>query len=186
MVPGGLPWTLALSWPLTWLWVPSLGIALILLPLVFPTGHLVSPRWWPASRLAVVAILVFAIVGGLPARPESAGDIPGQPVGLRGPRPGGDRCLRSRLPCSIAASLSSMVLRFRHAEGEARQQMKWFALAVLGAGAAFAAYAVSAIAGVPAPATKGLEVLVILSLMTLPSQPGSPSCDTTSTPSTGS
>ena len=153
---------------MTWLWVPSMGIALIVLPLVFPTGHLVSSRWRPAGWLAAGAILGLTIGVAFQPGPNQQAAYLDNPLGFAGLDKGVIGACGTLFVVAIATSLSSMVLRFRHAEGEARQQMKWFALAVLGAGTAFAAYAVTSIAGVAAPATKGLEVFVILSLMTLP------------------
>ena len=65
----------------------------------------------------------------------------------------------------------SLVLRFRRASGETRQQIKWFALAVLIAGTAFAVYiTISVVTSNQGP--KVLEVLVILSLMGLPTAAG--------------
>jgi hypothetical protein len=43
------------AWLQTWMYVPALGVVTTLLPLLFPTGRLVSWRWRPALALAIIA-----------------------------------------------------------------------------------------------------------------------------------
>ena len=177
VVPGGLPWTMALSWPLTWLWVPSLGIALILLPLLFPTGRLPSPAWRPAIAFGALAIGAFSLAMAFQPGPNQQATYLDNPLGFSGLAP--DAYARvlvavAGLPfiASIAAALASLVRRFRRAQPEARQQIKWFALAALVAGVAFTLYAAASAAGGSATGTKVLEILVVVALMMLPTAAG--------------
>ena len=39
-----------LIWFESWLWIPSFGL-LTTLPLIYPTGHVLSPRWRPVAWL---------------------------------------------------------------------------------------------------------------------------------------
>jgi len=56
--PGSLPAGLAAAWLQSWTWYPTLGLAIIFLPLLFPSGGLPSPRWRPVLWLAVAAIAI--------------------------------------------------------------------------------------------------------------------------------
>ena len=177
VVPGGLPGTIALSWPLTWLWVPSLGSALILLPLLFPTGALLSASWRPALAFGVVTIIAFSLAMAFQPGPNQQATYLDNPLGFGGLAP--DTYARVLIAAagfpfiaSIAAALASLVRRFRHAPPEARQQIKWFALAAMVAGVAFTLYAADSVVGGSATGTKVLEVLVVVALMMLPTAAG--------------
>ena len=42
---AGLPAARWAAWATTWTWAPGFAAGLLLLPLVFPSGRLPSPRW---------------------------------------------------------------------------------------------------------------------------------------------
>ena len=71
----------------------------------------------------------------------------------------------------IALSMGSLVLRFRRASTETRQQIKWFALAALVAASTFTLYVAVSFVEL-ASATKVLEILSVLSLVGLPAAAG--------------
>jgi hypothetical protein len=175
-VAGGLPATTFLAWTLTWSWVPPVGIALIFLPLLFPTGHLLTPRWRIVAVLGAVAIVAFG---------AAAAFIPGpiqQAVFIDNPFTGHglDRSTYATAvfgPASlllvtvIGLSMGSLVLRFRRASTETRQQIKWFALAALIAASTFTLYVTVSFVEL-ASATKLLEILSVLSLIGIPAAAG--------------
>src|SRR5215216_7635347 len=59
--PGSLPGGLYGAWVL-WSWFGVVAILAIFLPLYFPTGRLLSPRWRPVVWLGI-GFLVFAVAG---------------------------------------------------------------------------------------------------------------------------
>ena len=59
--PGSLPGGLYGTW-LGWTYAPIVTILVIFLPLYFPTGRLLSPRWRPVVWSGI-GFLVFAVAG---------------------------------------------------------------------------------------------------------------------------
>jgi hypothetical protein len=134
--PGSLPLALAMASPAYWIWFPGIILMFSFLPLYFPDGRLVSPRWRPVLWLAVLAGLLQT--GTALVRPTDA-ETPGipNPLGIEGLR---DLTMFDRIldvagsaPWLIAGVLSaaSLVVRFRRSRGEERQQIKWVVYAVV-------------------------------------------------------
>jgi hypothetical protein len=106
----------------------------ILLPLVFPDGHFLSPRWRRATLFIVVVIAVAQIAVAL--QPDFRHDngfgtsYPlDNPLG-RLPATWSSLGARAVNLAAIAGALlavTSMVVRFRRSRGDERQQLKWFA-----------------------------------------------------------
>jgi signal transduction histidine kinase len=129
---AGLPAPQIFAWINTWMWMPGLGSLVTFLLLLFPNGHLPSPRWrWLAFfsgavlvfAIAAVAITSWSARGAIFAHHGGDGPPPGSLAGLVfGPSAliiGG---------CALA-SISSLVFRYRRADPDTRHQLKWFALA---------------------------------------------------------
>jgi hypothetical protein len=134
---GRLPGTEWVAWFAQWVWVPGFGPALTFLLLLFPDGRLPSRGWRPVGWLAVAAMVTLAFgsaftPGPFVDRPEVTNPLGLAPFGGSLLEEGGVGWLL--FPASVVLSATSMVVRFRRATGEERQQIKWFALA-----AAFAA-----------------------------------------------
>ena len=125
VLPDPLPMTGVVAWLSGWLWVPSFGLLMTFALLLFPDGHLPSPRWRPLAYLAAGSIAVttadFAVSSWLdPYAPVYAPQTVGSPVvgvwfGL--------------LCASGLASAASLIIRFRRSRGEERLQLKWVAYA---------------------------------------------------------
>ena len=127
-----------LAWPGNTLWTLGLFPLLILLPLVFPDGRLPSPRWrWLAWAGVGISSLAFVTIGFGTATFE-VGDVGRTDHGrepLACPRAGllaplGNVIWPLLLGLFAAAGVS-MVIRFRRSSGVERQQLKWFAFAVV-------------------------------------------------------
>ena len=126
-----------LAWPGNTLWTLGLFPLLILLPLVFPDGRLPSSRWrWLAWAGVGVSSLAFVTIGFGTATFD-VGDV-GPTITVANPLhvPGlelaslGNAIWPMLLVLFVAAGVS-MVIRFRRSSGVERQQLKWFAFAVV-------------------------------------------------------
>jgi hypothetical protein len=141
--PGSLPLAHLMAWPSTWMWEPAFVLIGLFLPLYFPDGRLLSPRWRPVLWLALLFSLGFGVVFGalFPGEvdelsPGVGGDVPGvvNPLGVEALRlldrvPQVDIILAVVLLVSVLCSVASLVVRFRRSDGEERQQMKWLTYA---------------------------------------------------------
>jgi hypothetical protein len=128
--PGALPLGLAVGWVASWNW----AIIFPLLPfvfLLFPDGRLPSRRWRPLAWAAGMCgglILVFT--------PFRAGSLEYYPA-IRNPV--GILVFTETFFANLALvyftvlllATASLLVRFRHARGDQRQQLKWVAFAAV-------------------------------------------------------
>jgi hypothetical protein len=163
--PASLPAPSVGAWLEGWVWVPTVGSAAILLPLVFPTGSVLSPRWRPVARLGLVAIAIAS--AGYLAQPRlrTAGEpanpvVSGVSAGAAGMLIGLGMLL---FTAAMLAASASLVVRFRRSRGVERQQLKWLALAVSVAATTFATYIVALASG--APVNNPLAALAAISFV---------------------
>jgi signal transduction histidine kinase len=114
-------------------WAREMGWFLMLtfLLLLFPDGHLPSSRWRPLARL-IVGLLAASTITSLlaPYLSDTRLATVHNPIGIPGASdlfdllttPINLGLLATIIPCIVA-----VVLRFRWARGDERQQLKWFA-----------------------------------------------------------
>ena len=129
---GSLPAGEIAAWAVNWLYVPALG-ALTFLALLFPDGRLPSRRWLPVVWLLVLAIVLeFADSMFAPGPLHEAPSV-SNPFGLGGGTESIFRVVRGvgdlLFTLAWAATVLSLVFRFRSARGVERQQLKWLAVA---------------------------------------------------------
>jgi signal transduction histidine kinase len=110
-------------------WLPIVVPPATFLLLLFPDGHLPSPRWrWFAWALGVALALIFLAILFDPA-PIEGGTLPRvpNPLGLDPLRPVLEVALilLVAIPIGAIGSLLSLVLRYRRAGGVERQQLRW-------------------------------------------------------------
>jgi two-component system NarL family sensor kinase len=132
--PGSLPFGTTALWINTWAAGPAMSLTGLILPLFFPTGRLLSPRWRPALWAALAFIpLWFA---GNAFMPQSMGHYFHE---LPDPYAYGSLKWLFTLAqflaaaCGLAAAAAaaaSVTLRWRRTDQVGRQQLKYF-LAVL-------------------------------------------------------
>jgi hypothetical protein len=126
--PGPLPAGAVMAWAGSWSWVIGAGL-IVLAILVFPNGSLATRRWRPLAWFIVADIVVMSLGGGISVWPNRGlalltdfEDATVSPVGERIFVIGFSLLLLSLLPAA-----ASMLLRFRRARGDERQQLKWVA-----------------------------------------------------------
>jgi two-component system, NarL family, sensor kinase len=171
--PGSLPFGTPALWLNTWLYAPALSLTGLVLPLVFPDGRLLSPRWRPALWAALAFIPLWA--ASFAFVPQSMGsyfrDLP-DPYTY----PSLDGVFTAAevlaVGCGLAAgaaAVASVALRWRRADRVGRQQLKWFfavlplaavaiIIQVVDAGSALAV-GLGALAGALMPVGIGIAVL---------------------------
>jgi len=131
------------------IWIPLVGV---FLPLLFPDGRLPSRRWRPLLWLAICGVAFGVVSGALASGRADPREWPGveNPYGVGGTV---GRVLEVLnvvgavlFVVGVVGAAAAVVVRFRRASGEARQQLKWFAymagllgVALLVAGAAVVA-----------------------------------------------
>jgi hypothetical protein len=156
--PGSVPFPAAIAGLSLWLWVPTVGLLVIYLVLLFPDGRLPSRRWRPLAWLSGAVIVLLSVTEGLAPGPVAELGGVRNPFGLEGQPWVADTtnvALMMFLGC-ILASVLSLILRYRRSRGEVRQQIKWIAFAVSVVGLGFVSAMISGlIAFVFAPETWG-------------------------------
>jgi signal transduction histidine kinase len=137
---------IALSQPT---WLPPIGITGTFLILLFPDGHLPSPRWrWFAWTIAVGMTLVGFVLLLAPGTFEDSGfPTLSNPLGVEAIRPLLGVLLASLLiiPIGMLGSAVALVRRYRRSAGAERQQMKWLAYAAAIAAITYAGVMVASI-----------------------------------------
>jgi hypothetical protein len=129
--PGVAPGAAALSWVTAWEVAVYLGLLAVLL-LLFPTGRPLSSRWrwwlWVAgigNLLYILSTLRLWPLRGVELlrlhAPDPEGAVPAALYTV-GPYAG---------LVAVVAAAASVLVRFRHARGAERQQIKWLLYAVL-------------------------------------------------------
>jgi hypothetical protein len=133
-----------------WIQVTQFGMVAILaifLPLYFPTGRLLSPRWRPILWAGIGYLFCAVIGNNLQPGPEDwlpgAAAVRNPVVYLPAIKPLLDVILALSAPCflvGIAGAVAALVERFRRSRGIERQQLKWFTYAAALAPLPFLAY----------------------------------------------
>jgi signal transduction histidine kinase len=134
--PGSLPGGDIMAWLGTFAWPPGIILLFTYLLLLFPDGRLPSPRWKAVAWLAAVALVITVIPVGVTAWPIRGPIL----VSIGDDAPAGSSdAFKVAFNIQIAgilllfvlgiASAASLVIRVRHATGEERAQLRWFAYA---------------------------------------------------------
>ena len=134
MTTRGAPDTLAVlgAWFNDIYWYPLAALAFIYLPLLFPDGHLLSPRWLPVAVIPGIAIAGLVVLGAF--RETLIGQNIryriDNPIGIKG-LPSGENGLLSVLFLLMIAigsfsAAAAVFVRFRRSAGVERQQLKMF------------------------------------------------------------
>jgi signal transduction histidine kinase len=164
-----LPATWLALWLRGWLWYPALCLPSILLPAVFPDGSLPSRRWrpivWAVAAGSAMQLALVSLTQALFGFPQADGPFPRL-----------DWLLEPLAPLSglllfggLLAALIALIARFRKSSGAARQQLKWFLLAIALQAALWVASGLTSAATHLSPYQNPyFDVLIPVSLLLLP------------------
>jgi hypothetical protein len=165
---GQLPAAGYVGWVQLWIWVPLIALITVCLFLLFPDGHLPSPRWrpvgWLGGAFAIIAIAGLAFLPG-PDRPN----LPGlrNPLGMTPaavPFDAAAAGMAGLLGCAVLAAWS-LVVRGRRGTAVQRHQIKWLAYSgCLVALALVPAVALSLTPGTPARIAAGAAFAAVLAV----------------------
>ena len=128
------------GWFAGWSWYVWITLTGVFLPLVFPDGRVLSPRWRPVAWLGVSA-LALSVVGAAFKPGDLDLSAPVQnPLGAHGPL---EALVAAAAPlgnvlatAAFVLAGTSLIMRLRRARGTARAQLKWFVLVGVLAGTA--------------------------------------------------
>ena len=122
------------AWIGNWVWVP-IFVSLVTFPfLLFPDGHLPSPRWRPFARATVVLAVLWSISFALEGHDytDALNRPSPNPYAIQGLVPffdGARLVLGLLFIVVMGVAVASLVLRFRRGNGEEREQIKWLMFA---------------------------------------------------------
>src|SRR5256885_14459055 len=130
IAPGTLPGGRIAAYLVMWFPLVAIGLLVALLPQVFPSGRALSRRWRPGIWAAWVYIVVGTVANVLdPQVVEGVGNYQ-NPYGVKALAPYLGPFLGVSSIClgiSVISGLVTLVLRWRRAVDDERQQLKWFA-----------------------------------------------------------
>ena len=128
-----LPFGLVLAWISQWIWIVYVWPIGVGLPMLYPEGRLLSPRWRPLAWFSAVYIVLTIFIDAFTPGPLAGYEAYVNPAGIPALEnfPEGMRQALDLLafPLILLAAFS-LFLRFRRASGEVRAQIKWFFYAV--------------------------------------------------------
>jgi signal transduction histidine kinase len=131
--PGSVPRPDLVSAAENFMWVPAIGLMGIFLVLLFPDGHLPSPRWRPVAWLSAITMVLGSIAIEFGPRTLADNGFPKirNPLGIESLRPilvplGWVIAL---IPVCIIAAGAGVVMRYRSATVIERLQLKWLVAA---------------------------------------------------------
>ncbi|HWO70797.1 MAG TPA: sensor histidine kinase [Actinomycetota bacterium] len=174
--PGALPGGTVAAWVPAWIWVPATSLVAVFLFPIFPTGALPSRRWRVVPVIGAVGVIVASAGLALTRGPLENFSVLENPFGVLDVSGTPALVYLLGLPLYTAAALagaSSLVVRYRRAGGDERQQLKWLAssglLVAVTLSLSFLTVGVGAQRGPQeSPTSDALETLVILSFATVP------------------
>ncbi len=162
----GLPAGTIATWFGTWAWLPSLILMGTFLLLLFPNGRLPSRRWRPVAWLAGgLTVAAPTLLATAPWDLLDAGVPAENPFEVEALWPVVQSVAVPMLVVGVMVALLSVlsvILRYRRARGEERQQLKWFVYA--------GGLSVTSLLLPPVTPTIG-DVISVLQIATVPALP---------------
>jgi signal transduction histidine kinase len=127
--PGAVPAPALVNALGVWMWVPAVGIMGTFVLLLYPDGHLPTPRWRWLSWLsaAVMTVLSIAFMTSPTAFSDSSLEGVVNPLGVTLPAwvTVAEDGVFVLFPACMLASAAAAIVRYRRSRGVLRLQMKW-------------------------------------------------------------
>ncbi|MFN2525218.1 MAG: hypothetical protein ABR505_02990 [Actinomycetota bacterium] len=132
--PGRWPFAEVGAWVEQWWWYPMIVCLVCFLPLLFPDGYAPSPRWRVVGWISAVGVGAMAVGGMFERRLQGQGYSVDNPIGIDAISNIEEMGLFAPVAlvlatCSLLAVVS-LIVRYRRAQREQRQQLKWFIFAI--------------------------------------------------------
>jgi signal transduction histidine kinase len=134
--PGSLPGARVAEWLGNWMWAPGFVVLLTFAFLLFPDGHLPSPRWRPVAWVAAVGIVAMSVSFALQTADYS--DVLGRHVQNPYTTPGlaaifdvGREVAAVVFLAGAVLSVASLFVRYRRGSRDEQQQLKWLMFAAV-------------------------------------------------------
>ena len=129
----GLPAYSLAAWVSNWAWIPGVYLLFFFLPVSFPDGSLPSVRWRAAVWIVAGAMAANFLNLAFAPGPLQDFDSVENPMGIDGLI--GDVMTALEIgilfvPLAALLGFASLLVRYRGAEGDQRQQLKWVLSAV--------------------------------------------------------
>jgi hypothetical protein len=173
--PGSVPGAVWLAWLSGWIPLLFVVLALVYLPLLFPTGRLPSRRWRPVALAGAVGAVVGSVGSAFTAfTPGTYPPSVQNPLAVSGTIGDllslGGTVVVIVIIAVVFLAMASLVVRYRRAVGVERQQLKWFAavIAIAGPALAIAFLTSGATSGVIADVSNAAWGIALISLALLP------------------
>jgi signal transduction histidine kinase len=166
-----LPGPAYAGWLVSWLWVLLLSFVGVFVILLFPDGHLPSRRWRPVAWYAAAATAVGVFSAAFVEGPLENFQAMDNPFGIRGFTVEEAEPLLSFLLLAMVAAAASLIVRFRRAGRETRQQIKVMLVAAVAVAVGFVGEALAQ--GVIGPGLTGrparlVQVAFLLTVTSIP------------------
>ncbi len=118
------------EWVGNWAWIPPLGLFFTFGFLLFPDGHLPSPRWRPVAWASAIVIVLWSVTGALASKDYTHVDNTAMvnPFSPRTLTPLFDTATQVFglvFILLVGVSVASLVVRFRRGSRDEREQLKW-------------------------------------------------------------
>ena len=130
-VSAGLPLVAPIAWLSGWTVLSAIGLLVIYVPMLFPTGRFLSSRWRAFGLAGIVGAVASVLAAGFTPGPLSSTPWIENPLGIPGATDTlATVALASNLatPVFFGGAIVSVFVRYRRAPQIERQQLKWFGL----------------------------------------------------------